>query len=48
MSDKERIKKLEKEVLEIKKELKIIKDKAFESEKIWEEALDRYGVGVAG
>ena len=48
MSDKERIEKLEKEVLELKKELKIVKDKAFESDKLWEDAIDRFGEGVAG
>ena len=48
MSDKEKIKKLEKEIIEIKKELKIVKKKAFESDKLWEDAIDRFGEGIAG
>ncbi len=48
MSDEQKIELLEKQVLELKKELEIIKVKVFEDENIWKEAVDRFGTGIAG
>ena len=48
MSDEQKIELLEKQVLELKKELKVIKVKVFEDENIWKEAIDRFGTGIAG
>ncbi len=48
MSDEQKIELLEKQVLELKKELEIIKVKVFEDENIWKEAIDRFGTGIAG
>ena len=48
MSDEQKIELLEKQVLELKKELEIIKVKVFEEEKIGKEAIDRFGTGIAG
>tara|TARA_B100000424_G_scaffold57337_1_gene41383 strand:- start:32096 stop:32242 length:147 start_codon:yes stop_codon:yes gene_type:complete len=48
MSDEQKIELLEKQVLELKKELEVIKVKVFEDENIWKEAVDRFGTGIAG
>ena len=48
MSDEQKIELLEKQVLELKKELEVIKVKVFEDENIWKEAVDRFGIGIAG
>ena len=48
MSDEQKIELLEKQVLELKKELELIKVKVFEDENIWNEAVDRFGTGIAG
>ncbi len=48
MSDKEKIELLENKILELRKELEVIKVKVFEDENIWKEAIDRFGTGIAG
>mgnify|MGYP001367231209 CR=1 FL=1 len=48
MSDKEKIELLENKILELRKELEVIKVKVFEDENIWKEAIDKFGIGIAG